>query len=127
MSESESELYQIARERIDARNRRWTWWAVDLAGLILALAFVALTDGMPIAAAIFLGWGGIFTLHTILVVMAQSRTSSIEREVSRLRAAAADEGFYEKPKRVGLSEDGELIPTDDWEDDATNAQRSRNS
>ncbi len=62
--------------------------------------------------------------------MAQSRTSSIEREVARLRAAAADEGFYEKPKRqsrVELSEDGELVQTDDWEDDDTYAQRSRNS
>ncbi len=124
---SESELYQIARQRIDQRNRRWTFWAVDLAVLIMTLAAVALTDGSPIFAAIFLGWGGIFTLHTILLSMAQSRTSSIEREVARLRAAATDEGFYEKPKRVGLSEDGELIPSDEWEDELSHAQRSRNS
>ncbi len=129
---SESELYQIARERIDARNRRWTWWAVDLLVLILTLAAVALTEGSPLFAAIFLGWGGVFTVHTILVSLAQSRTSSIEREVDRLRAAAANEGVYEKPKRqarVELSEDGELIPADDddFEDETPDAQRSRNS
>lgn len=127
---SESELYQIARERIDQRNRRWTLWAIDLAGLILALAALALTDGNPLFAAIFLGWGGIFTLHTILVSLAQSRTSSIEREVERLRAAADAEGVYEKPKRqtrVELSEDGELIPADDFEDETPYAQRKRNS
>ncbi len=127
---SESELYQIARQRIDQRNRRWTLWAVDLLVLILTLAAVALTEGSPIFAAIFLGWGGVFTVHTILLSLAQSRTSSIEREVARLRAAAADEGVYEKPKRqarVELSEDGELIQADDWEEDDADAQRSRNS
>ncbi len=94
---SESELYQIARERIDARNRRWTWWAVDLVVLIFTLAVVALTDGTPITVALFLGWGGVFTLHTIWASLEQSRTSSIEREVERLRAAANAEGSTRSP------------------------------
>jgi hypothetical protein len=110
---SEHELYQIARERINQRNRRWTFWAVDLAGLVLSLAaLVFLSDGVSatLATAIFLAWGGIFTLHTIVAAMAQSRDGDIEGEVAKLRDA-----FYEKPKRLEVGEDGELVERDDFE------------
>jgi hypothetical protein len=109
---SEQELYEIARARIDRRNRRWTLWAIDLAGLVLSLAVVILLSSTPyveVAAAVMMGWGGIFTLHTIMAGMAQSRESDIEGEVEKLRAVV-----YEKPKRLELSEDGELLDTDDW-------------
>lgn len=110
---SEQELYQIAQQRINTRNRRWTLWAVDLAGLVLSLAalvFLGDSSYTNIAAAIFLAWGGIFTLHTIVAAMAQSRDGDIEGEVAKLRDA-----FYEKPKRLEVGEDGELVERDNWE------------
>lgn len=110
---SEQELYQIARQRIDQRNRRWTLWAFNLAGLVLSLAAMVLlgdTGYDDIAAGVFLAWGGIFTLHTIVAAMAQSRDGDIEGEVAKLRDA-----FYEKPKRLEVGEDGELVERDNWE------------
>ncbi len=104
---SENELYEIARQRIDRRNRRWTIWSFDLAGLILSLALLILMSDTPyetVAGALFMAWGGVFTLHTILASLAQSRDGAIEDEVAKLRAAV-----YEKPKRLELSDDGELV------------------
>jgi hypothetical protein len=111
---SDQELYEIARRRIDQRNRRWTIWAVDLAGLILSLAalvFLGKTGYATIGAGVFLAWAGIFTMHTIVAAMAQSRDGDIEGEVAKLREVVA----YEKPKRMELSEDGELVEREDWE------------
>jgi len=119
---SEQELYQIARGRIDQRNRRWTLWAVDLAGLILSLAALILLGETPYAtvgAAVFMAWAGIFTFHTIVAAMAHSRANDIEGEVAKLR-----EAVYEKPKRLEMGEDGELVERDEWEQDEEE-QRSR--
>ena len=113
---ADDDLYEIARKRIDKRNRGWTLWAIDLGVLILSPALV----GDTVAAAIFLAWGGVFTLHTILLLMAQSRDKAIESEVARLRAAV-----YEKPKRLELDEDGELDEVDDIE--GLQDKRSRDS
>lgn len=96
-------LYELASQRIDRRNRRWTLWSVNLGGLILSLALLILV-GNTVTAAIFMAWAGVFTLHTILATMAHSRDQDIEREVARLR-----EAVYEKPKRLELDEDGELV------------------
>jgi hypothetical protein len=112
---SEQELYDIARQRIDKRNRRWTFWAIDLAGLILSMAaLILLGDSVyaTVGAAVFMAWAGIFTFHTIMAAMAQSRDKDIEGEVAKLRDAAG--AFYEKPKRMELTEDGEIVEHDDW-------------
>jgi hypothetical protein len=104
---SEQDLYEIARQRIDRRNRRWTLWSINLAGLIFSLALLILvseTAFATAAAALFMAWGGAFTLHTILAGMAQSRDGDIESEIAKLRDAV-----YEKPKRLELSDDGELV------------------
>lgn len=109
---SDGELYEIARARIDRRNRRWTFWAVNLAGLVLSLAALILlgpTEYVNVAAAVFMAWAGVFTLHTILAAMAQSREGDIEGEVAKLRDA-----LYEKPKRLEVSDDGELVEPDEW-------------
>jgi hypothetical protein len=110
---SEQELYDIARQRIDKRNRRWTFWAIDLAGLILSMAaLILLGDSVyaTVGAAVFMAWAGIFTFHTIIAAMAQSRDKDIEGEVAKLREAVE----YEKPKRMELTEDGEILEHDDW-------------
>ena len=45
-----------------------------------------------------------FVMHCILISMAESRANDIEKEVAKLREATA----YEKPKRIELTDDGEL-------------------
>lgn len=103
------QLYELARQRIDRRNRRWTLWSLNLGGLILSLALLILVSSTT-AAAIFMAWAGVFTLHTILAAMAHSRDQDIEHEAARLRDIV-----HEKPKRLELSEDGELIDDDEYE------------
>jgi hypothetical protein len=103
---SEQELYELARKRIDRRNRRWTLWSINLGGLILSLAVRILLGSDP-AATFFMAWAGVFTLHTILLGLAESRDEDdedIEQEVAKLR-----DTVYEKPKRLELDEDGELV------------------
>ena len=104
---SDEQLYEIARRRIQQRNRRWSLWALDLGVLILTLAAMIMM-GNDITVAIFLVWGAIFVVHTIILGFAQSSENSIENEVAKLRKAAAASALYEKPKRLELSDDGEL-------------------
>ncbi len=130
---SEQALYETARRRIDQRNRRWTIWSVNLAVPIISLAALILLGSTPYAdpgAAIFIGWGGIFTLHTIMAGLAESRAGSIENEVAKLRTLAQADSIYEKPKRqtrLELTDDGELLETLDGENEDEYAQRRRNS
>lgn len=110
---SDQELYEIAQQRIDRRNRRWTIWSFNLAGLILSVAALILLSRTPyviIAAGVMIAWAGVFTLHTIIASMAQSRSDDVEKEVAKLR-----EMTYEKPKRLRLTEDGEIIDDEEWE------------
>lgn len=120
---SEQEIYEIVERRIDQRNRRRLLWAIDLAILFFTLsALIALGNsaGNSVyeewAAAVFIGWGGVFTLHSIMLWLAETRQSDIENEVARLRQID-----YEKPKRLELSEDGELV--DPHELEIENEQR----
>ncbi len=119
---SDQELYAIAQQRIDRRNRRWTIWAFNLAGLILSVAALILlgdTAYSQLAAAVFMAWAGVFTLHTIVAALGQSRDGDIENEVAKLRKATT----YEKPKRLELSEDGELVDLEDWDENEAKAKR----
>jgi len=106
---SETELYEIARARIDRRNRRWTLWAIDLVGLMGSLAALILLN-TDLTAAVFMGWIGVFAFHTIVAWLATSRENDIESEVAKLR-----EAVYEKPKRLEVSDDGELVEQEGWE------------
>jgi hypothetical protein len=117
---SNQELYEIARQRIDHRNRRWTLWAVDLAVLIATVGVMILLVDTPyqmISLAVMIAWAGVFTLHTIVAAMAQSRPDDIEKEVAKLREAMPE--AYEKPKRLHLTHDGEITDEADWEYEET--------
>jgi hypothetical protein len=112
---SEQELYEIARRQVDRRNRRRTLWAIDLAGMIIYIGvFIVITLSAFSKIALFglLAWIAVFVLHTIIFGLAESRESDIANEVARLR-----EGVYEKPKRLELGEDGELVDVDEMEED----------
>lgn len=123
---SEQELYEIARKRIDRRSRRWTLWAVNLMVLIGSLAGLILfgdTIYETLTLAFFLAVGGVFVFHSIVAAMAETRQGEIEKEVAKLKdAMSRDSSFYEKPKRLELSDDGELV--DPEADDYTSPSRS---
>jgi hypothetical protein len=112
---SDQELYDIARQRIDRRNRRWTLWAFNLAGLIFSVAALILlseTEHVVLGVAFMIFWAGIFVLHTIITALAHVRDDDIDKELAKLRNAAHD-----KPKRMVLSEDGEIADYAEWEQD----------
>ena len=118
---SEQEIYEIARQRIDRRNRRWSIWSVNLGVLILTLAALILT-GSTTAAAVFMAWAAVFTVHTIIAGLAESREGSIENEVAKLRSLVAATDRYEKPKnRLTLTDDGEVLESEETNE----AQRVR--
>lgn len=105
---SEDQLYAMAQRRIDRRNRRWLLLGVNFLGLMSWFAFVAaFGDRMPngFGEMIIIIWTGVLILHGIVAGLAQTRDREIEREVSRLRSML----YEEKPKRLALSEDGELV------------------
>jgi hypothetical protein len=121
---SNPELYEIARQRIDRRNRRWTIWAVHLAAFLAYVGFfVAIAETEYVLLGVFglLAWAGVFTLHTIVLAMNESREKDIEKEVAKLQALGyekpkRDDGELvedEKPKYVEIGEDGELVEVQD--------------
>ncbi|MFN8371937.1 MAG: hypothetical protein U0694_03555 [Anaerolineae bacterium] len=105
---SNDELYEVARERIDRRNRR-KLRGLDLVELIIYLGFFMLmtsTGGFsPLILFGFLAWIGVFTLHCILLGAANSRDSDIEVDAAKLRAV----GGSEKPKRLEPDADDEMV------------------
>ncbi|MFN8371938.1 MAG: hypothetical protein U0694_03560 [Anaerolineae bacterium] len=110
---SNDELYEIARKRIDRRNRLLAGLGVHGAALtayVGAFIMLANTAYAEMAVAVLVAWGGLFVLHCILFGMAWSREDDIRGEVAKLRKAMD----YEKPKRLALAEDGELV---DFEQD----------
>ncbi len=112
---SEEQLYELARKRIDRKNQRWILWGADfLAFLIYVGAFVTFKPGNPgvhnLGVFIALAWIGVLCLHGVIISMTQNRDQQVESEVARLR-----EAVYEKPKRLELDEDGELVDSPDDE------------
>ncbi len=122
---SDQDLYEIASTRVHKRNRRWMLWSLNLGVLILMLAGLIMAGGSQAAVTLFLGWGAIFTTHTLILAFAESTEGSIETEVAKLRKAIGDE--YEKPKRLELGADGELTEVDPEAQEPEYAKRNRNS
>ncbi len=107
VSMPDEELYEIARRRIDRRNRRWLLLGVDIFAFMLYVgAFVSLRDTIPHGLGTFIAvaWTGLIVLHFFWVSMAQNRDQAVEHEVAKLRDA-----LYQKPKRLELTDDGEII------------------
>ena len=102
---SEERLYEMARQRIDRKNRRWIFWGVDfLMFLIFVGAFTAFS-GIPrnVGEFILRAWFGVLVLHTTALVMTQDQEENIESEVAKLRNAVDS---TQKPKRREFSEYG---------------------
>jgi hypothetical protein len=118
---SQQELYEIASKRIDRRNRRWTLWAFNLGVMILAVAGIIFAGDSvysDYATGFMMLWAAVFVTHTIVLGMTESRDGDIEKEIAKLQDYA-----YEKPKRLELSDDGELLDYSEWQEE--DAKHSR--
>ncbi len=106
---SEDQLYEIARKRIDKRNRRWMLLGVNFFLFLLYVGAFTAYPGIPrnVGAFMALAWLGVLVLHVFSVNINQNRDEAIDGEVAKLREALE----YEKPKRLELSDDGELSET----------------
>jgi hypothetical protein len=106
----EEQLYELARQRIDRKNRRWFLWGVNFLLFLMFIGAFVTFRGIPRDVGTFmaLAWFGVLALHGITIGMTQNREQEIASEVAKLREAVE----YEKPKRasnrVELIDDGEL-------------------
>jgi hypothetical protein len=99
----ESEIVALATQRVNRRNRRWSWWSINLAMLIFSVALMVFLLDTPyemLGISVMLFMGGLFVPHTILAALAQSRDADIEQEVAHLNQL-----LMEKPKRRMLNDD----------------------
>ena len=103
---SEDQLYELARKRIDRKNRRWMLLGVNFLLFLLYIGAFAAFKGIPQNVGVFMAmaWLGVLVLHVFVVNVTQNRDEAIDGEVAKLREALA----YEKPKRLELTDDGEL-------------------
>jgi hypothetical protein len=102
------ELYKLARERIDRRNRQlFLLGANVLAMFIYLAAFTAFRSLIPPTIGVFIAvaWIGVVACHAMAYGVLQNRSAQIDAEVERLRRQVYDE----KPKHVELNDDGELV------------------
>ena len=106
---SEDQLYEIARKRIDRRNRRWLLLGVNFFFFLMYVGAFTAYQGIPrnVGAFFALAWMGVLVLHVFYLNVTQNRDEAIDGEVAKLR-----EAIYEKPKRLGLTDDGELTDID---------------
>ncbi len=111
----DDELYALARQRVNKRNRLLYLLGADVLAMFIYLAaFAAFRDRIPHDVGTFIAvvWVGVVGVHAMMTGVLQNRGSQIDAEVERLRQAIYDE----KPKRASrleLSDDGELVEFDD--------------
>jgi hypothetical protein len=118
---SEDELYRLAQKRIDRSTRRFLLLGINFFAFLL---FVAAFAGLGIVPSnvgkfVSIAWMGVIMLHVILMGVMQYRKEAIESEVENLRRKI----YGEKPKRLDLTEDGELVEDFDAEDERAYQQR----
>lgn len=103
---SEEQLYELARQRVNRNTRRILLLGVNFFSFLLFVAAFAGLGIVPSNVGKFLAivWMGALMLHVILIGVMEYRKEAIESEVAKLRDLV-----YEKPKRLELGEDGELI------------------
>ncbi|MEO8396208.1 MAG: hypothetical protein ABI700_24655 [Chloroflexota bacterium] len=103
---SEDQLYEIARKRIDRKNRRWLLLGVNFFLFMVYIGAFTMFTGIPrnIGAFMALAWLGVLVLHVFIINVTQNRDEAIDGEIAKLREALE----YQKPKRLELTDDGEL-------------------
>ncbi len=102
----DDQLYELARQRVNRSTRRYLLLGVNFFSFLLFVAAFAGFGIVPSNVGKFLSiaWMGALALHVILMGAMAYRKEAIESEVAKLRDL-----MYEKPKRLELGEDGELL------------------
>ena len=110
---SEDQLYELARKRIDKRNRRWLLLGVNFFFFLMYVGAFTAYQGIPrnVGAFFALVWLGFLVLHVFYLNITQNRDEAINIEVAKLR-----DTIYEKSKRIELTDDGELTDIDSIDD-----------
>ena len=121
MSEDE-QLYALAQKRIDRGIRRFLLLGVNFFAFLLFVAAFAGFGVVPsnVGKFVVIAWMGVLILHVVLMFAMQYRKEAIEGEVENLRR----EIYGEKPKRLELGEDGELVDAEN-DDDYSRADKAR--
>ena len=123
---SEAEI----RKAVETRLRRWGLLALNgilwVGALKLIFGYSQFNDFQGTLADVVAGmmviWLALFGLHALRTFYVELREYLVRRAIEREHRLHTD---YEKPKRLELGEDGELVEYLDHEDE--HAQRSRNS
>ena len=106
--------YDEIRRRIN--RRMWRWGSVAVHGIawVVGSGMVSIAN-VPGEQYIIVLWLGVVALHALFIGMLEWRNAALEGEIRRER-----ERLEEKPKRshLELSEDGELVEIDEYENDA---------
>ena len=121
----DEQLYELAQKRVDRGIRRFLLLGVNFFAFLL---FVAAFAGLGIVSGnagkfIVVAWMALLILHVVLLFAIQYRKEAIEGEVENLRR----EIYGEKPKRLELSEDGELLDGETDDEDVTIHKARRDS
>jgi hypothetical protein len=101
---SEEQLYQLARQSIDRKNRRWLLWGIHLIAFLLYVGAFTAFGGIPRNLGEFMlqAWFALLVLHSTALVLMQDQEAGIDGEVAKLRQA-----LHEKPKRHEFSDYGD--------------------
>jgi hypothetical protein len=120
---SDDPIYELARKRVNQRIHPWILLGVNFfAFMVYVGIIVVLYNVIPHNLGAFgaLIWLGVLVLHAVLLVITQNRDEAIEQEVARLRDLV-----YEKPKRLDLGDDGELLEMIDDETEGDDVQEQK--
>jgi len=98
---SEEQLYTIARQSIDRKNRRWLLWGLNLIAFLLYVGAFTAYPGIPRNMGGFIeqAWFALMVAHSTALVLMHDSEAGIDGEIARLC-----KGTHEKPKRRELSE-----------------------
>lgn len=118
---SEEQLYKLARQRVNRNTRRVLLLGLNILGFLLFVGAFAGFAIVPRSAGVFISvaWMGLIVLHVLLLGVLEYRKEAIESEVAKLREMI----YEEKPKRLELGEDGELIDEIDGLDEQAYQRR----
>ena len=111
----ETQLYELARQRINRRSRRILLLGLNIFGFLLFVGAFAGLGFVQRSVGVFgaMAWMGLIVLHVLLLGMTQYRDEALEGEIAKLREMVYDEKPKRRDARLELDEDGELVDAPD--------------
>jgi hypothetical protein len=106
------------RKQVEKRLRRWAFLLLHVilwAGVAKGLAYLTSvrTDGW--SQTLLLGmalWASLIGLHVLRTLYVEAREFLVRQAIEREYGRYESPGSYEKPKRLEISDDGELVSWD---------------